>query len=491
MIDTLIIESIPECVHLATAGEIAISESALGKNVGFAFIHSNNPDGKLIPRDQLHNISIKLRGISKKNLVTKIEKELSKFDVKIIDTKKESLSKPILQDIQAFVQESPGNLEDLRKYSYKGANLGLGIVSSLISKTKNYSCNPKNYPELVNSYLESSAFVFEITNLIINNYKPKKIISFNGRFACAKAIFESASILEVPVQYHERGATVDKYEIFDKQPHNLPYIRNKTRLFWETSTLSLEDKVSTAKKYFESRRQGDGIGWISFVDSQTKGLVPSSTENRKIVYFSSSDDEYAAVEKKYLDSLRSLLFKDQRQAIEALIDWVSNQEKTNLIIRVHPHLMKKSPEDRKWWTSLNGNNVSLIPPESSIDSYALIDWSDLVVTYRSTTGIEATYWGKPSISVGPAHYSGFGCVYEPESIQDLFHLLGKPDLQQLNQETCFIYGFYRMSFGIPYRYYKPENLFRGKFLNKDLTLYPEWVDVSREFLKKLSKNSSN
>ncbi len=146
--------------------------------------------------------------------------------------------------------------------------------------------------------------------------------------------------------------------------------------------------------------------------------------------------------------------------------------------------MKKSSQDREWWTSLEGKNINVISPESSIDSYALVDWSDLVVTYRSTMGIEATYWGKPSVSVGPAGYSGFGCVYEPESIQDLFHLLEKTDLPKLDQETCFIYGFYRMSFGIPFKYYRPESLFQGKFLNKRLTSYPEWIDVLQNFLRK-------
>ncbi len=485
MIDLLILESIPAYVHLATAGEIAISESLLGKNVSFGFIRSRNPDASLTARNQLHNISIKLRGMSEINLVSKLEKELINHQIKIINTEEEPLNKSTLKDIQDFVRGAPSKIDDLRLYTYKGANLGLGVLSSLISRTGNSLCDPKDYPDLVNLYLESSAFVFEKAFSILNNYKPKKIISFNGRFACAKAIFESAYILGIPHQYHERGATFDKYEIYDKQPHNLPYIREEMKIYWETSTLYLDEKIAESKKYFEGRRSGDGIGWISFIDNQTRGMTPSDVDGRKIVYFSSSDDEYVAIEKKYLDSLRHSIFEDQRHAIQALVDWVSNQEKTNLIIRVHPHLMKKSIEDRKWWTSLNGKNVNLIPPESPIDSYALIDWSDLVVTYGSTMGIEATYWGKPSISIGPANYSGFGCVYEPESIQDLFNLLEKTDLHKLSQDTCFVYGFYQMSFGIPYKYYKPETLFDGKFLDKEITVYPEWVDVLRNFSKKL------
>jgi len=469
-IDTLVIESYAHSVHLATAGEIAISESYQGKNVGFVFIHSNNPDNPLLQSDFLRTLSYQLRGLSYKNIVVKLENKLSLFGVKVF--KDNSLDKKIIEDAKEFAANYPNNLEELRKYSYKGADLGLATLSSLISQTRHSTPELQDHCKIVSSYLYESAIVFEKSRMIIEKVKPQKIISFNGRFACCKSIFESALQLGIEVQYHERGATFDRYETFEKPPHDFVYIREEINRYWNDPIYSLENKRILAHQYFQSKRKGEGIGWHSFVDKQQKGLVPKDISKRKIVYFSSSDDEFAAVS----DFYRKGIFNNQSHAIDTLISWASKQHDSILVIRVHPHVQQKHPSDQAYWSSLSGTNVSLITSDSPIDSYALIDWSDTIVTYGSTVGVEATYWGKPSIVLGDSLYSDLGCVYQPKSIDELFKLLNSHELTGFEREKCLPYGYYFMSFGKPYKYYRPYDLFRGKFLDQELTLYPKWVD---------------
>jgi hypothetical protein len=346
----------------------------------------------------------------------------------------------------------------------------------LISRTRKSSPDIKKYSRLVRLYLHESALVFEKSKLTLERIKPQTIISFNGRFACCKPIFEAASQLGIEFQFHERGSTFEKYEIFERMPHDFDYIRQKIKEFWTTSQLSYEIKSQQAHDFFRLKRAGDGIGWSSFVDKQDRGLVPHGVQKQKIVYFSSSDDEFAAVG----DFYKKRIFNDQINAINTLITWVSDKRDSTLVIRVHPHLQQKHQSDRDLWCSLSGENVILIPPESPIDSYALIDWSDIVVTYGSTMGVEAAYWGKPSILLGKSLYSYFGCAYEPKSLDELFTLLNSKNLKELEQETCLPYGFYFMSYGKPYRYYRPETLFTGKFLSDKLTFYPEWLDTLYE-----------
>ncbi|WP_141668808.1 hypothetical protein [Cylindrospermopsis raciborskii] len=479
--DTLVIECYAHYVHLATAGEIAVSEYYRGEDVGFVFIHSNNPDNPFFSRDFLKRISYNLRGTSCRNLVSKLERKLLKVGIKVC--RDNYLERSLLDNIKEFSLNFPNNLEELKNCSYQGAKLGLATASSLISCTRHSNPNIEDYRQLVELYLHESAVVFEKSRITLEKLNPRKVISFNGRFACSSAIFQAALQLGIMVQYHERGATFDRYEIFDEMPHKFSYIRDKIRRFWADCYLSYHDKLHLAHRFFQIKREGYGVGWYSFVDKQEKGLVPTGTTKNKIVYFSSSDDEFAAVGDFYTKHI----FDDQKQAINTLISWVSKQENSVLVVRVHPHVQQKHPEDQKYWSSLSGEKVTLITSESPIDSYALIDWSDIVVTYGSTVGIEATYWGKPSILIGDALYSGFGCVYEPKSLNELFELLdplNRPS--NLDQETCLPYGLYFMSFGKSYKYYKPENLFTGEFLGDKLTFYPEWVDALRP-LKTLLK----
>ena len=477
--DTLIIESFFWTPHLETAGEIAITEVMSGKKVGFCFIYSDNPD--LISRNPLDKFKT-LIGVGCRTKIKNLEKILIQHGVEIIQ--ESPLTSNVVEDIRNFVFNSPLNLDELRKYEYKGAKLGLSVVSSLISKLRCSEPDVTENAHLIQEYLLSSATVFEKTKSVLQKIRPQKIISFNGRFACCKPIFEAADQMDIQLQYHERGATFNRYEIFNKQPHDFAYIREEVKSFWEKADSSKEE---IAHRFFQRKKQGDGIGWTSFVEQQQKGLVPQQVSKRKVVYFSSSDDEFAAIG----DLIKHPIFSSQKHAIQNLISWVSNQQDCHLTIRVHPHISKKSLADITWWSSSNlkGRNVEVISPDSEVDSYALIDWADVVVSYGSTIGVEATYWGKPSIMIGDSTYSGFGCVYEPKSMMELYHLLEVEDLKPLPQVACLPYGFYSLSMGKVYKYYNPHDLFSGDFLGTPLTPYPKYLPYL--YLRRLYHNFSS
>ncbi|NEO24147.1 hypothetical protein [Moorena sp. SIO4A5] len=456
--DVLLIESFTFTPHLETAGEIAINSAVAGNNTGFSFIYVDNPDDSRFPPNRRFKTLGKL---SWKSKVRKLESILKNYGITILS--EEFLSEKTQLTIQYYVQNAPDSLQELRTYNYKDAALGLSTVSSLISQTKCSHPDPDHHYALIQRYLRSSAIVYEKARALILKYKPQQIISFNGRFACSKGIFEAAKQLGVEVQYHERGATYDRYEMFDEPPHDYAYRREKIKTYWQQAGIDREELGHT---FYKRKRQGDGIGWTSFTSEQQKGIVPEQRSNyRQIVYYSSSDDEYAAIG----DLVKNPIFKNQREAIKSLITWVSNQIDCYLTIRVHPNLNKKSLKDRNWWNSLNGKNVQVIPPDSKVDSYALIDWADVVVTYNSTIGAEAAYWGKPSVVIGDNMYSGLGCVYEPRSEAEVYTLLENDTLAPLPQENCLPYGYYRLYSGITYNYYNPHSLFTGDFLGEPLS----------------------
>jgi len=470
--DILVIESFSWSPHLETAGEIAITQAISGKKVGFSFINEDNPDDiRVIPG----NLLTKLIGVGWQRKVRQLEKYLRKYGVEILH--EESLSSQVYLQIKDFFNNTPQSLDDLKNYTYKDAELGLATVSSLISQTKSLHPDPDANRLLIQRYLRFASTTYEKARALMLRYQPKTIISFNGRFACAKAIFEAAKSLGIEVQYHERGATYDRYQLYQEQPHDTSYIRQLIQDYWQRSDL---DKEEIGHSFYKRKKQGDGIGWISFVSTQQKNLVPEKIKERhQIVYFSSSDDEFAAVG----DLVRQPIFKDQRDAMRFLIDWVATQNDCDLTIRVHPHLQHKSSEDCEWWNSLQGKNLQVIPSNSNIDSYALMNWADVVISYGSTAGIEAAYWGKPSILLGDSGYSGLGCVYEPANKAEVYALLADRNLAPLPQEKCLPYGYFSLVMGIKYRYYSPANLSGGIFLGKSLNYMPEWYGVVRKLYR--------
>ena len=80
-------------------------------------------------------------------------------------------------------------------------------------------------------------------------------------------------------------------------------------------------------------------------------------------------------------------------------------------LRVHPH-MKELPSSTSQLVDIQAlssrySNVCVIWPEENIDTYALIDACEKILTFGSTVGIEATYWGKPSILADYAKFENF------------------------------------------------------------------------------------
>jgi hypothetical protein len=461
--DILILESFSYTPHLETAGEIAIRQSLSGRKVGFCFLYSENPDdARYLPGSKVQH----LVGVSYKIKVKRIERIIKKFDVKIVQ--EYSIKKTILNDIDNFLRVIPETLTNLHSHEYKNAKLGLGIASSLISKTQSIDPDLISNKELIKDYLYSSAVTYEKARLILLKLKPKEIITFNGRFACAKAIIEAARQLSIPVSYHERGATYDKFYNFRSSPHDYKFWQKDIRAYWFNSTHN--DKYQIGHTFFQRRRSGDGIGWTSFSDKQDNELLVPNSGKKNFVYYSSSDFEFSAVE--YNDQY---LFDTQRDAIKALIAWASDQENDILLtIRVHPNMQYSDQKDRDWWCNLKATNVQVIPPDSRVNSYALLDQSDIVLSYGSTMGIEAAYWGKPSILLGNSGYSGFECCYEPQNVSELFSLLERTNLEPLPQESCLPYGYYMVSFGEPYQYYQPQDLFSGYFHGQPLSPFPVW-----------------
>ena len=116
--------------------------------------------------------------------------------------------------------------------------------------------------------------------------------------------------------------------------------------------------------------------------------------------------------------------------------------------------------------------VTVIPPESEVSTYELMRAADVVVSSGSTAGVEATFWGKPSVLAGRSLYSGLGACHEPESVEELLDMLEDPALGQADHEGALRYGFFQATRGEPFRYFESRDVFDGHFKGVQVTPSP-------------------
>ena len=214
--------------------------------------------------------------------------------------------------------------------------------------------------------------------------------------------------------------------------------------------------------FFVEAASGVSYSWQSFVTQQRPEELPPGwrMDRNNIAVFMSSEDEFVAVG----DSWRNPLYPGQFEGLEQIISALRGNDRAHLYVRLHPNQssMRDSPKVQRL-RSLREPHVTVIEPTSPVSTYTLMRQSERVLSFGSTTGIEATYWGKPSILASVSLYDELGANYTPRTHEELIGLLLQPGLPPLSKEGALMYGFFARTGGAKFRYFQPQGLGGGPF----------------------------
>lgn len=384
------------------------------------------------------------------------------------------------------------SIPELRNYRIENFEIGDAALSSLVSIVRDPEPDLIIYKNLLDRIIRSAHYCYHYFQSELVKFKIDRFYNFNGRFATNRGALRAAQKMNVHTLMHERGHNFQTYELFDNVlPHEIGPFTERATQAWQNYP-DAEQKKQIAHDFYRNRASGKDQGWISFTKDQKRGLLPENWDESadNIVVFNSSEDEYVSIGKDwdagFFETQNKLLLR--LAADERLSD-------KKIWVRLHPNMksMAKKYLD-KTYATLQGN-LGLIMPESQINSYDLMNAANKILTFGSTVGIEATYWQKPSILLGPSFYKAFQATYNPESYEELISLLLDPELKPLSQENTLPYGFHINHFGIPFQVYQPQNLFQGQFHGTDLKTvfdYPKWERIAHRrglhwFYHKLNK----
>ncbi|HSB90322.1 MAG TPA: hypothetical protein VLD63_09905 [Anaerolineales bacterium] len=115
-----------------------------------------------------------------------------------------------------------------------------------------------------------------------------------------------------------------------------------------------------------------------------------------------------------------------------MADWLSQSLKylaprneVQTVVRIHPGelLGAGMPSEQVVRRTLPHvpPHVVLIPPDSKVNTYDLIESAHLGLVYTSTAGLEMAMHGVPVVTAGQTHYRGKGFTDDPESYEAYFH----------------------------------------------------------------------
>ncbi len=356
-------------------------------------------------------------------------------------------------DLQSFLDPISPGLECLK---FENFDVGMGVVSSLISLTRNVHFDRARYGSLARALGHDAIKLFQLTKELVRANRIDMVILFNGRIASTRGIRRACESMDVRYIVHERGSSRGKYALYDcATPHQPEPIRRWVDDWWNF----VSQPEVKARAFLANRRNNVATGWYSYTRNQDAGRVPPRDERKRVTFFTSSDDELLAIG----DELRvDSPYCDQAYAIRS-VGQACRDLGYEYVVRFHPN----TPSGQHDLLSAAKEVSSVVlHPSSQVDTYALMDSSDIVFTQNSTVGIEAGATGKP------VFYTGRNLF---ERCRSLRRIMNDADLATAlegrapaNPSDILRYANFFGEHGIAYRYYEPHGFLSGTYRGRDL-----------------------
>jgi hypothetical protein len=265
----------------------------------------------------------------------------------------------------------------------------------------------------------------------VQQHQPDEVWLFNGRITRYRPALrfcqqtsQRVFVYEYPYQGFKRPI------IFEGQyVHDFGFRSRTWKQQFDVHPLALSKKIAIGDGWYQRRLARIQTNYEKvFSAYQTQGTLPPdwNPNRRNVAVFNSSEWEAAGVPES-----RRWNYEDQYTALEQILRDSQNITDLHFTFRIHPHMAKKDKESAaRFMTLTRYSNVTVLPPESEFDTYALAIASDIVLTFYSLVGIESAWLGHPVICLGPCPYQDFGSVYLPKSHAELIETLSSPQLAE-------------------------------------------------------------
>lgn len=287
------------------------------------------------------------------------------------------------------------------------------------------------------------------------------VIIPNGSILEFGAAMLAARALDVPITTFEFGEQRERMWL----SQNDEVMRLDTSALWdERGKIPLTAKeVEAIRDLYRARTKGET--WGQFGRQWQKGDGKGINEVRANLNLDSEKPLVLLCTNVVGDSLalgRQIFTEGMSDWLTLTVQHLAQHADIQLIVRVHPgELLGAGHPSTEIVSSALPDlpaNIKVIPPDSPINTYELIEIADLGLVYTTTVGLEMAMWGVPVIVAGQTHYRNKGFTMDAESMEQYLSFLDQniqfPAATRLEVEKIELawrYA-YRFFFEYPFRF---------------------------------------
>ena len=260
----------------------------------------------------------------------------------------------------------------------------------------------------------------------LRSEKPDVVIVPNGTIMELGVCYRVARFLKIPIVTYEFSDQRNRFWI----AQNSEIMHQNTDELWNTKIdekLS-EEQLEKVRSLMMSRQKASLYENFSrlWQGIPTQGAEKTRNnlglDDRPIVLLATN------VLGDSLTLGRQVFTKSMAEWIERTVQYFVPREDTQLVIRVHPGEIKTRGVSivdtiHKLLPELP-KHIHLIKPEDKVNTYDLVEITDIGLVYTTTVGMEMAMSGIPTIVVGKTHYRNRGFTIDPDSYVNYYKLLG-------------------------------------------------------------------
>jgi hypothetical protein len=287
-------------------------------------------------------------------------------------------------------------------------------------------------------FLVSGGIMVRVTARMLDTIKPDKLYLLNGIFFAERIAIEQARLRGIPFITHEGGFMPDT-QVFAHDGFAPHYDLDDTWAVWSQRPLTdSEDHI--LDQYLDERARGgkDVSAYYPSIESDVSAVARQLGLDRGRPIgslFTNVDWDTACF-------AAGSAFDSMEQWLVHTIRYFMRHSDLQLVVRAHPaevRLPLLEPREgvvamiRRHFAELPPN-VALVPPDSNVSSYALMDLSDFGLIYTSTTGMEMVLRGKQVVGAGRAYYANKGFTLDAASPEEYDQLIDRARREPLSPE---------------------------------------------------------
>lgn len=288
------------------------------------------------------------------------------------------------------------DLKSLQKVKWNDTSIGMAISSYLISLTKDSNPNLNHFQNLITNLGLTYYQIFQNLEGLNLDSSSNEIWVYNGRPFHERTVVEFAKKNNIKLKYFEIGGEgfyQERWILHEESPHDRLKHQQSIEAYCQTTPINSDLIESWFKKQQSSS-----------INPHLKKSIFDNLDNispNTFVFFSSSDDEVAAISDSWQSS-----WGNQLNCVAELIKYFESHPELSLIIRVHPNQGNKSKQDKLRWKALTSaaRNIKIYNFDSKVNSYELLRKAIGVFTFGSTIGVECAYLRKPAALLAPARW---------------------------------------------------------------------------------------